>query len=60
MDPILLLLVPYAIGTLLGLHWGFQKGIREGSEHTIDMLMEKRFLKWKKGREGIIEFIEVD
>ncbi len=60
MDQLLLLLVPYAIGTLLGLHWGFQKGVRDGSVNTIDMLMEKRYLKWKKGSEGIIEFIEVD
>jgi len=60
MDQLLLLLVPYAIGTLLGLHWGFQKGVRDGSVNTIDMLMEKRYLKWKKGSEGIIEIIEVD
>ena len=59
MDPILLLLVPYAIGTLLGLHWGFQKGVREGSENTIDALMQRGFLKYKETAEGLIEFIKV-
>jgi len=59
MDPVLFF-IPYVIGTLLGLHWGFKSGVRNGSEATIDTLMEKGYLKWKKGREGIIEFIKLD
>ncbi len=59
MDPVLFI-IPYIIGTLLGLHWGFKSGIRNGSEATIDALMENGFLKWKKGREGIVEFQKVD
>ncbi len=59
MDPVLFF-IPYIIGTLLGLHWGFKSGVRNGSEATIDTLMENGFLKWKKGREGIVEFQKVD
>lgn len=59
MDPVLFI-IPYIIGTLLGLHWGFKSGVRNGSEATIDTLMENGFLKWKKGREGIVEFQKVD
>ena len=46
MDP-LLVFIPYIIGTLLGLHWGFKGGVRLGSENTLDALMEKGFLKYK-------------
>lgn len=59
MDP-LLVFIPYIIGTLLGLHWGFKSGVRLGSENTLDALMEKGFLKYKRGKEGIIEFIKVN
>lgn len=53
------ILLPYIIGTLLGLHWGFRSGVRLGSETTIDALMEKGFLKFNRSKEGIIEFIKV-
>ena len=58
MDPVLFF-IPYIIGTLLGLHWGFKSGVRLGSENTIDALMQKGFLKYKETAEGIIEFIKV-
>lgn len=58
MDPVLFF-IPYVIGTLLGLHWGFKSGVRNGSEATVDALMQKGFLKWKEGRDGNIEFTKV-
>ncbi len=54
MDPVLFF-IPYVIGTLLGLHWGFKSGVRNGSEATVDALMQKGFLNWKEGRDGKIE-----
>jgi|TARA_R110000803_G_scaffold42597_5_gene91292 hypothetical protein len=58
MEPVIIL-IPYIIGTLIGLHFGFKSGVRLGSENTIDALMQKGFLKYKETAEGIIEFIKV-
>jgi hypothetical protein len=58
MEPYIIIL-PYIIGTLIGLYFGFKSGVRTGSENTIDALMQRGFLKYKETAEGLIEFIKV-
>lgn len=40
-------LVSYTVGTLLGLFWGWNKGVENGSAATMKILVENNFLNMR-------------
>lgn len=58
MDPIMMALIAYITGTLLGLWWGFKGGVRTGADLTITSLIKSRYLKTiqKNGKTEIVPY----
>ncbi len=42
------ILIGYVVGTLVGIMFGFRHGVTRGSSLTIDILVSKNFVKWRK------------
>ena len=55
----LALLIGYIVGTLVGIMFGFRHGVHRGSNLTIDILVSKNFVKWRKVN-GEIELRPLD
>lgn len=53
-------LVPYLVGTIVGVWMGFKFGVKKGADLSISMLMAEGFLKYKKLKNGEIEFVKAD
>ena len=50
----LVLIIGYIVGTLVGIILGFNQGVRKGAETCVDMLIENKFVKWRKEKGNII------
>lgn len=50
------ILVPYVIGTVMGLLIGHGMGLKRGTELTLNMLMDSGFLKFTEQPDGEIVF----
>jgi hypothetical protein len=60
-DPNILQFIAYAVGTLLGLRWGFKHGLSMGAEVTVNALIEANYVKTQmiNGRTVIVKLDEV-
>lgn len=55
-----MILIPYAVGTAIGIWFGFKFGVKKGADLSVSMLMAEGFLKYKKLKNGEIEFVKAD
>ena len=55
-----MILIPYAVGTAIGIWFGFKVGVKKGADLSVSMLMAEGFLKYKKLKNGEIEFVKAD
>ena len=55
-----LILIPYAVGTIIGIWFGFKFGVKKGADLSISMLMAEGYLRYKKLKDGEIEFLKAD
>jgi len=53
------LVVGYIVGTLVGMQFGFKYGVKRGASATIDVLINKNFVKWRRVN-GDIKLLELD
>ena len=53
------LVVGYIVGTLVGMKFGFKYGVKRGASVTIDVLINKNFVKWRRVN-GDVELLELD
>ena len=44
----------YLVGTVIGLAWGYKKGVQAAAELTIDSLIEQGIIKWSEDSDGQI------
>ena len=51
------LMVPYAVGTVLGLYWGTKHNSRRIADATIEFLMKEGFVKYKLLQNGEVELL---
>lgn len=50
--------ISYAVGTVLGIWFGYKHGVKQGADATLELLMSSKFLLYKRQRNGDIEFIK--
>jgi hypothetical protein len=55
-----LILISYTVGTIIGIWFGFKFGVKTGADMSISMLMAEGYLKYKKLKDGEIEFLKAD
>lgn len=55
-----MILIPYVVGTAIGIWFGFKFGVKKGADLSVSMLMAEGFLKYKKLKNGEIEFVKAD
>jgi hypothetical protein len=48
----------YAVGTAIGLGFGYTAGARKAIEATIDQLVKNGFLRHRKNKDGDIEILK--
>jgi hypothetical protein len=48
----------YAIGTVLGLVWGYSAGAKGAIEVTIDQLVKNGFLRHRRKENGEVEILK--
>ena len=58
-EQIIQFLIPYAVGTVLGLYWGVKSNARKISDATIELLMREGFVKFKRLKDGEVELIKI-
>ena len=56
-NPEIWLVVFYGVGTWFGHTLGRRGGLRDGASRCIDILIENKFVKWRKDKNGEVELI---
>lgn len=51
------LMIPYTVGTVLGLYWGTKHNSRRIADATIDFLIKEGFVKYKLLQNGEVELL---
>ena len=50
----------YVLGTLFGIYVGIHYGLKLGADRMIDQLIDLRFLRSRRDRNGEIEILKYD
>jgi hypothetical protein len=48
----------YAVGTIIGMIFGYNTGARKGVETTVDQLVKNGFLRHRKNKDGEVEILK--
>ena len=48
----------YAVGTVIGMAFGYTAGARKAIEATIDQLVKNGFLRHRKNKDGEVEILK--
>jgi hypothetical protein len=59
MDPMVIIMIAYTVGTCVGIHWGFKSGIRTGTDLTVNTLLSGNYLK-SRVINGNVELVKLD
>lgn len=48
----------YAVGTVMGMLFGYSSGTRRGVENTVDQLVKNGFLRHRTNKDGDVEILK--